>query len=175
MSSGACLSEYLVRFNTLASRVEWGDAVLRFQFYDGLPEQLKDRIALLRKPDTLRELVQATVCHDNLYWEHQDERKQMRQQQPPQNTTTRQTQSDQPPDHPNEQHLNPRGRLKDKERCQRRDNNLCLFCGKSDHTITKCPTASAKGQVATLPAETPSETLASEEPTGPAEPSQLNK
>src|SRR5258708_4286502 len=38
MSSGACLSEYLVRFNTLASRVEWGDAALRFQFYDSLPE-----------------------------------------------------------------------------------------------------------------------------------------
>ena len=33
-----CLSEYLVRFNMLASRVEWGDAALRFQFYDGLPE-----------------------------------------------------------------------------------------------------------------------------------------
>src|SRR5258708_1244152 len=30
--------EYLVRFNTLASRVLWGDAALRFQFYDGLPE-----------------------------------------------------------------------------------------------------------------------------------------
>src|SRR6266436_1640963 len=38
MSSRACLSEYLVRFNTLASRVEWGDAALCFQFYDSLPE-----------------------------------------------------------------------------------------------------------------------------------------
>jgi len=28
MSSRARLSEYLVRFNTLASRVEWGDAAL---------------------------------------------------------------------------------------------------------------------------------------------------
>src|SRR5258708_37259474 len=175
MSSRAHLSEYLVRFNTLASRVEWGDAALRFQFYDGLPERLKDRIALLGKPDTLRELVQATVCHDNLYWERQDEHKRMRQQQPPRNTTTGQTRSDQPPDRPNEQHLNPRGRLKDKEQCRRRDNNLCLFCGKSDHTIAKCPTASAKGRVAALPTETPSEMLASEEPTGPAEPSQLNE
>src|SRR5258705_7921429 len=145
MTGGARLSKYLVRFNTLASRVEWGDAALRFQFYDGLPEQLKDQIALLRKPDTLRELVQATVRHDNLYWECQDERKRTRQQQPPRNTTTGQTRSDQPPDHPNEQHLNPRGRLKDEERRRCRDNNLCLFCRKSDHTIAKCPTASAKG------------------------------
>ena len=47
------LSEYLVRFNTLASRVAWGDAALRFQFYDGLPDRLKDRIAVLGKPNTL--------------------------------------------------------------------------------------------------------------------------
>ena len=38
MASGACLSKYLVRFNTLASRVEWGDVALCFQFYDGLPD-----------------------------------------------------------------------------------------------------------------------------------------
>src|SRR5258708_3272195 len=133
------------------------------------------QIALLGKPDTLRELVQATVHHDNLYWERQDEHKRTRQQQPPRNTTTRQTRSDQPPDRPNEQHLNPRGRLKDEERRRRRDNNLCLFCGKSDHTIAKCPTASAKGRAAALPTETPLETLASKEPTGPAEPSQLNE
>src|SRR6266436_8030177 len=140
MTSRAHLSEYLVRFNMLASRVEWGDVVLCFQFYDGLPERLKDWIALLRKPDTLQELVQVTVHHNNLYWEHQDEHKQMRQQQPPWNTTTGQTWSNQPPDHPNEQHLNARGRLKDEERRQHRDNNLCLFCRKSDHTIAKCPT-----------------------------------
>jgi len=144
MASGARLSEYLVRFNTLVSRVEWGDAALHFQFYDGLPDQLKDQITLLRKPDNLRELVQVTTCHDNLYWEHQEEHKRARQQQPPQNTT-RQPQSDQPPDRPNEQHLNVRGRLKDEERRQCHDNNLCLFCGKSDHTIAKCPAAAAKG------------------------------
>src|SRR5258708_28451565 len=30
------ISEYLVQFNTLASQVYWGDAALRFQFYDAL-------------------------------------------------------------------------------------------------------------------------------------------
>ena len=56
MTSGAHLSKYLVWFNTLASRVEWGDMVLCFQFYDGLPDQLKDQITLLGKPNTLQEL-----------------------------------------------------------------------------------------------------------------------
>ena len=67
------LSEYLVRFNTLASQVAWGDAALRFQFYDGLPDRLKDRIAVLGKPNTLRELVEVTTHHNTLHWEQQAE------------------------------------------------------------------------------------------------------
>src|SRR5258705_1060998 len=47
MHSDSCISEYLVWFNTLASQVLWGDVALRFQFYDGLPERLKDKIAIL--------------------------------------------------------------------------------------------------------------------------------
>ena len=36
------VSEYLVRFNMLAAQVAWGNSALRFQFYDGLPDHLKD-------------------------------------------------------------------------------------------------------------------------------------
>ena len=38
MPGSTRLSDYLVCFNTLTSRVEWGDAALQFQFYDGLPD-----------------------------------------------------------------------------------------------------------------------------------------
>src|SRR5258707_6518810 len=36
MASNARLPEYLVRFNTLASRVGWGEQALRFQIYNGV-------------------------------------------------------------------------------------------------------------------------------------------
>ena len=75
MNYDSKISEYLVRFNTLASRVAWGDAALRFQFYDGLPERLKDKVSMLGKPDSLRELVKVAVRYDVLYWERQAERK----------------------------------------------------------------------------------------------------
>ena len=75
MASNTRLAEYLVRFNTLASRIGWGEQALRFQFYDGLPEHLKDRLAMLGKPDSLRELVQVTQRYNNLYWERQEERR----------------------------------------------------------------------------------------------------
>src|SRR5260221_10101134 len=84
-------------------------------------------------------------CHDNLYWERQDKHKCTRQQQLSQNTTTRQPRSNQLSDCPNEQH-NARGRINNKEQHWCRENNLCLFCRKSDHTIAKCP-AVMKGQV----------------------------
>src|SRR5258705_4452020 len=53
MQPDSRISEYLVRFNTLASQVSWVDVVLCFQFYDGLPEQLKDKITILGKPESL--------------------------------------------------------------------------------------------------------------------------
>src|SRR5258708_27418196 len=75
MASNTRLPEYLVHFNTLASRVRWGEQALRFQFYDGLPERLKDRLLMLGKPDSLCELVLVTQRYDNLYWERQEEQK----------------------------------------------------------------------------------------------------
>src|SRR5258708_8517416 len=73
MASNTRMAEYLVHFNTLASRIGWGEQALHFQFYDSLQERLKDRLAMLGKPDSLRELVQVTQCYDNLYWERQEE------------------------------------------------------------------------------------------------------
>ena len=75
MQSDSQVSEYLVHFNTLASQVLWGDAALCFQFYDGLPDRLKDKIGILGKPKSLREMVSATVHYNALYWERQAERK----------------------------------------------------------------------------------------------------
>src|SRR5258708_39139181 len=55
----------------LASQVLWGDAALQFQFYDGLPEQLKEKVVILGKPESLREMVNVTVHYNALYWECQ--------------------------------------------------------------------------------------------------------
>jgi len=71
MQSDSRILEYPVQFNMLASQVLWGDVALQFQFYDSLPEQLKEKVAILRKPESLREMVNITVHYDTLYWEHQ--------------------------------------------------------------------------------------------------------
>ncbi len=60
MAPSSQLREYLVQFNTLVSRMAWGEVALCFQFYDGLPDCLKDCLAILGKPNMLRELVHTT-------------------------------------------------------------------------------------------------------------------
>jgi hypothetical protein len=39
------ISEYLIHFNSLASRCDWGDSALRHRFYEGLPSRLKDEVS----------------------------------------------------------------------------------------------------------------------------------
>src|SRR6266436_2881342 len=128
MASNARLPEYLVRFNTLASRIGWGEQALCFQFYDGLPEQLKDQLSMLGKPDLLCELVLVTQRYDNLYWERQEEQKlaHQRDNKPPMNANPQGPNSANPPTtRVNERILGPDGKLKPEEckRCQ--ENNLC--------------------------------------------------
>ena len=82
MNSDSHLTEYLVRFNTLAARVDWGDGGLRYRFYDGLPDRIKDRIMMLGKPDNLRDMVEVANHADLLHWEHQAEQKTSRSYQP---------------------------------------------------------------------------------------------
>ena len=47
------ITKYLVEFNRLAARVQWGNATLRCQFYNGLPPWIKDEISRFGKPSPL--------------------------------------------------------------------------------------------------------------------------
>ena len=44
---------YIVSFQLLSSKVNWGDAALHHQFYNGLPGCIKDEIARVSKLDNL--------------------------------------------------------------------------------------------------------------------------
>src|SRR3979490_2070229 len=67
------VTKYVVEFNRLATRIEWGDAALRRQFYNGLPSRIKDKIARLGKPNSLLQLRLLTQSIDARYWERHSE------------------------------------------------------------------------------------------------------
>ena len=67
------ITKYLVEFNRLAARVQWGNAALRCQFYNGLPSRIKDEISRFGKPNDLQELRTLSQTIDPRYWERQSE------------------------------------------------------------------------------------------------------
>jgi Retrotransposon gag protein len=73
MKDNQKIAKYIVSFQQLAPRVQWGQAALRWQFYIGLPSQIKDEIARIRKPDTLIKLCELSQGIDTHYWERHSE------------------------------------------------------------------------------------------------------
>ncbi len=167
MQPDSRISEYLVWFNTLASRVSWGDAALRFQFYDGLPERLKDKIVILGKPESLQEMVNVTIHYDALHWEQQAKRRMNhwfdpkttlpRPSEPPHTPTTNllptNRNSATTPHQPKTSRTTPHtpkpydnvlgldGKLKPEELEHRHKNKLCLVCSSGNHWANECPTS----------------------------------
>ena len=75
MKDNQRISKYLVWFNSLAVRSPWGEAALRYRFYDGLPPRLKDGISKGDgKPQSLAGLRDKAMSIDARYWERQQER-----------------------------------------------------------------------------------------------------
>src|SRR5467141_3920172 len=66
-------TKYLIKFQQLASHVEWGDAALRRQAYNGLAKRIKDDMVHHDKPNTLAGLCKLVQAIDARYWERKGE------------------------------------------------------------------------------------------------------
>jgi Retrotransposon gag protein len=73
MKDNQKITKYIVSFQQLALRVQWGQAALQQQFYIGLPSWIKDEIARIGKLDTLIKLRELSQGIDARYWEHHSE------------------------------------------------------------------------------------------------------
>jgi hypothetical protein len=73
MKDNQKIVKYIVSFQQLAPRVQWGQAALRRQFYIGLPSRIKDEITHVGKLDTLTKLHELSQGINTHYWEHHSE------------------------------------------------------------------------------------------------------
>jgi Domain of unknown function (DUF4939) len=73
MKDNQKIVKYIVSFQQLSPRVQWGQAALRRQFYIRLPSRIKDEIARVGKPDTLIKLCELSQGIDARYWERHSE------------------------------------------------------------------------------------------------------
>src|SRR5467141_1237421 len=66
-------TKYFIKFQQLASRVQWGEAPLRRQAYNGLAKRIKDDMVHHDKLNTLAGLRKLVQAIDTRYWERKGE------------------------------------------------------------------------------------------------------
>jgi hypothetical protein len=76
MKENQRIIEYIVQFNSLAARCDWGDSALRYHFYSGLPSRLKDEVSQgeTGKPKILADMRLKAQNADARYWERRLEK-----------------------------------------------------------------------------------------------------
>ena len=176
MKDGQRITKYIVDFQRLAVRVQWGDAALRHQFYKGLPARIKDEIARVGKPARLEQLKLLSQSIDARYWERRNEssREAPQQAQKPASARPAANSGGNPPSSksdgtktsdassapakasPLQDKLGKDRKLTPQERQHRLDNKLCLFCSKDGHMAKDCPKSSSnavKGRAAEVSVE----------------------
>src|SRR5882724_9433353 len=62
-------TKYFIKFQQLAACVQWGEAALRRQAYNGLAKHIKDDMVHHEKPNTLSSLWKLIQAIDARYWE----------------------------------------------------------------------------------------------------------
>ena len=73
MCKNQWITKYLVEFNQIAARVQWGDMPLHCQLYNGFPSQIKDEISRVGKSGSLADLHTLAQSIDARYCECQNE------------------------------------------------------------------------------------------------------
>src|SRR5882724_7734968 len=162
-------TKYFIKFQQLAACVQWGEAALHRQAYNGLAKRIKDDMVHHEKPNTLsgiRKLVQAI---DARYWEQHGEVSCETRASGTSGNKTKQKSDSSKSDiksgkgslHSKQKNNNSGftqgkgstskqkkptpdlsskdGKLTPQERQRRLDNKLCLFCGTSGHVAKDCP------------------------------------
>ena len=178
MKDGQQVSDYLIQFLALSLWCAWGESPLKFRFYEGLPNQIKDKLSKGEgKHQPLEDLQCAAQKIDAHYWErvqecsreqHTTQKQNLSKMYSPTTSSNVPTSSqsrltDQRPTKTKEtaklttprvdltSKLDSHGKLTQQEWQNRIDRNLCLFCGGAGHQANNCPVKarSAKGQAST--------------------------
>src|SRR5467141_846592 len=161
-------TKYFIKFQQLASRIEWGEAALHRQAYNGLAKHIKDDMVHHNKPNTLAGLRRLVQAIDAQYWERKGElsretrasrssgnksdnksdsaksdnksgKSKSKQKDNNSSTQSKGSSSNPKKSTPDlSSKLRKDGKLMPQERQRRLDNKLCLFCGTSGHIAKDC-------------------------------------
>jgi hypothetical protein len=153
MGANQKFADFVVEFNTLSSQVNWGDRALRHRMKQGLPDRIKDSLALVQEPVDFVDWKRLVQSVDQRYWERETDirRDTWRNQghlpaetfdSTPDPIPIPTTPSILPNQVPPIAHLlTPHGGLMQSERDRRMTLGLCLYCGGQGHQVSECSKA----------------------------------
>ncbi|KIN99654.1 hypothetical protein M404DRAFT_30303 [Pisolithus tinctorius Marx 270] len=164
------------QLNHLHMKDSYGDGALCHHFYSGLPDQIKDKICQVGKPQTLHELCHLTQEIDACYREHKEEIQQASKHQGSSSSSNNKSGSSsnnsQPKtsqdkaktgnnnnsssspkpgnnsdsSKPEPSKLSKDGKLTLEECKHHIEGNLCMFCRGPGHFTEKCPKKTGKAK-----------------------------
>lgn len=166
------VNDYWTKFSTDMDLLKWNNEALLDEFYEGLHPRIRDRLAnIIDEPKTLRLFVQECIKLDNEL--NLSKNRQTKFDLRNHTTTTRPRTHPAPPAWISPRNHNgtfapaaasnqelPAGdpmkldtsrkprflKLTDEEKTGRRNNHLCLYCGKKNHIADNCPEKRQGGQ-----------------------------
>ncbi|CEL63085.1 Retrotransposon-derived protein PEG10 OS=Mus musculus GN=Peg10 PE=1 SV=2 [Rhizoctonia solani AG-1 IB] len=132
---------YATEFRTLLMSLDWNDAALRAQFYKGLHWHVKQQLAQKEtQPQDLEELIAAATRIDNVRRELEISRPSHENRpKPAAAATTSRTNTGAPRIDSDRLKADP-NYVSEAERQRRRDEKLCIKCGKAGHRFAECRT-----------------------------------
>ena len=147
LSQATSVAAYISEFQRLSSQLSWNEDALKDFFFQGLKPTIKDNIVRGTMPTTLKDMIRLASNLDSRI-------QQSREYSSHNNTAPRpfQRPSQRPISEPMDldaltystkanpapQDRQPRGPLSQEEKQHRLQNNLCLYCAKSGHTVQTC-------------------------------------
>lgn len=180
---------YSAEFTRITARLDFNDAAMASEYYYGLKDDVKDAITLQGRPKALRDLIKLSIELDN----RQFDRQQDKRSQPLRLNTSRPRPMIQPltrttlpagvpmevdaistrrPTNPPPVTDSPtrRAPLTSQEKQHRRDHNLCMYCGRSGHSVSGCAMLNQQARVSVSSITTTAAPLS-----GPTTPVDLNE
>ncbi|CCO36361.1 hypothetical protein RSOLAG1IB_01983 [Rhizoctonia solani AG-1 IB] len=132
---------YATEFRTLLMSLDWNDAALRAQFYKGLHWHVKQQLAQKEdQPRDLEALIAAAIRIDNVRCELEISRPPRENRSKPTATTTTSRTNPGTPCIDSERLKSDPNYVSETERQHRRDEKLCIKCGKAGHRFAECRT-----------------------------------
>ncbi|CEL62860.1 hypothetical protein RSOLAG1IB_10536 [Rhizoctonia solani AG-1 IB] len=132
---------YATEFRTLLMSLDWNDAALRAQFYKGLHWHVKQQLAQKEdQPRDLETLIAAAIRIDNVRRELEISRSPRENRPKPTATTATSRTNPGTPRVDSERLKSDPNYVSEAERQRRRDEKLCIKCGKAGHRFAECRT-----------------------------------